>query len=76
MNIVHMFEVVFSFDVKDNKICPCLHIIKLSYNIKKCFSACLHKTVNMVVFLLKVMKIPTQKGEHSCKFTELSPKGK
>ena len=32
--------------------------------------ACLHKTVNMVVFF--VMKIPTQKGEHSCKCTELS----
>jgi len=22
--------------------------------------------------MLKVMKIPTQKGEHSCKYTELS----
>ena len=30
--------------------------------------ACLHKTVNMVVFLkLKVKKITTHKGEHSCK---------
>jgi len=29
---------------------------------------CLHQTVNMVVFLTKIiMKIPTQKGEHSCK---------
>jgi len=26
----------------------------------------------MVVSMLKVMKIPTQKGEHSCKCTELS----
>ena len=34
--------------------------------------ACLHKTVNMVVFFVKVMKISTQKGEHLCKFTELS----
>jgi len=28
-----MFEVVFSFDVKDNNIHPCLHNIRLSYNI-------------------------------------------
>ena len=35
--------------------------------------ACLYKTVNMVVFFwLKVLKIPTQKGEYSCKYTELS----
>ena len=35
--------------------------------------ACLHKTVVCGSFsLLKVMKIPTQKGEHSCKCTELS----
>jgi len=38
--------------------------------------ACLHQTVNMVVFFLKIMKIPTQKGEHSCKCTELSLKQK
>jgi len=37
---------------------------------------CLHQTVNMVVFFLKIMKIPTQKGEHSCKCTELSLKRK
>ena len=36
--------------------------------------ACLHKTVYIVVFFLKIMKIPTQKGEHSCKCTELSLK--
>ena len=37
-----MFEIVFSFYVKDNNIFPCLHntcIIRLSYNIQKCFSA-------------------------------------
>ena len=28
----------------------------------------------MVVFFLKMMKIPTQKGEHSCKCTGLSLK--
>ena len=38
--------------------------------------ACLHKTVNIIVFLLKVMKIPTQKGQHPCKCTELSLKRK
>ena len=31
---------------------------------------CLHRTVNMVVFFSKMMKIPTQKGEHSCKCKE------
>ena len=30
----------------------------------------------MAVFLLKVMKIPTQKGQHSCRCTELSLKRK
>ena len=35
----------------------------------------LHTTINnMVVFLLKIKKIPTQKGEHFCKCTELSLK--
>jgi len=38
--------------------------------------ACLHKTVNMVVFFARMMKIPTQKGEHSSKCTELSFKRK
>ena len=38
--------------------------------------ACLQQTVNMVAFFLKIMKIPTQKGEHSCKCTELSLKPK
>jgi len=28
-----MFEIVFSFNVKDNNIFPCLHNIRLSYNI-------------------------------------------
>jgi len=37
---------------------------------------CLHKTVTMVVFFLKMLKIPTQRGEHSCKCTELSLKQK
>jgi len=28
-----MFEIVFFFNVKDNNIFPCLHHIRLSYNI-------------------------------------------
>jgi len=38
--------------------------------------ACLHKIVNMVVFFIQLMKIRTQKGEHSSKYTELSLKWK
>ena len=37
----------------------------------KCFSA-LSIRMRMSTYLLKVIKIPTQKGEYSCKFTELS----
>ena len=51
------------------------HVLVISdVPITEC--ACLHKTVNMVVYLLKVMKISTQKGEHPCKCTELSLKWK
>ena len=79
-----MFEIVYSLNVKDNYIFPCLHTIRLFYYIKKmlqyfCQSdcACLHQTVNMVVFLAKrLTKIPTLKGEHSCKCSELSFKRK
>ena len=44
--------------------------------MRQCFveSACLHQTVNMVVFFFKNIEIPTQKGEYSCKCTELSLK--
>jgi len=28
-----MFEIVFSFNVKDNNICACLHNIRLFYNV-------------------------------------------
>jgi len=39
--------------------------------------ACLHKTVNMVVFYIKhYLKYLPQKEEHSCKCTELSLKRK
>ena len=33
IHVVKMFEIVFFFMVKDNKIFPCLHNIRLSYNI-------------------------------------------
>jgi len=39
MYIVKQFDIVFSFNVKNNNIFPCLHNIRLSYNIKKYFSA-------------------------------------
>jgi len=66
MHTVKMFEIVFSFNDKDNNMFPWLQIFDfpITYrNASEC--ACLHKTVNMVVFLLKVMKIPTQKGEQN-----------
>ena len=56
MYIVKMFEIVFSFNVKDTNIFPCLQNIRLSCNIKQ---------LTWWFSLLKVMKIPTQKGEHS-----------
>ena len=37
--IVNMFESVFSLNVNDNNIFPCLHNIRLTYNKKKCVSA-------------------------------------
>jgi len=58
MYIANMFEIVFSFNVKENNICPCLHNIRFSYNVQNGFSACqsewpcVHKTVNMVVFFV------------------------
>jgi len=29
-----MFEIVFFFNIKDNKMCLCLHNIRLSHNIE------------------------------------------
>jgi len=56
MYIVNMFEIVFSFNVKDTNMFPCLHNIRFFYNIYKCFSVlskcvCLHETVNMLIGL-------------------------
>ena len=52
-----MFEIVFSFNVKDNNIFSCLNNISLSYRnasvLCRSECACLHKTVNMVVFFVK-----------------------
>ena len=61
----NMFEIVFSFNVKDNNIFPCLPNIWLSYNTSmlcqsKC--ACLHKTVNMAVFFVKSNENTYPKG--------------
>ena len=40
----------------------------------QCFAIRTHiSTVNTVVFFVRMMKIPTQKGEHSSKFTEGIP---
>ena len=59
MIIVKMFEIGLTFNVKDNNILPCLHNIRLPITYRNasvlCQSecACLHKTVNMVVFFVK-----------------------
>ena len=47
MYIVNMFKIVFAFNGKDTSIFQCLHNIRLSYSIYKCFStlsecACVH----------------------------------
>ena len=66
--IIKQFEIVFSFNVKDNDIFLCLHNIRLSYNIYKCFNAsqsectCLHKTVNRVVSFVKSNENTYPKG--------------
>ena len=60
-NIVNMF----SFDVKDNRIFPCLRNIRTASVL-----------VNLVVFLVKSNDNAYQKGEHSCKCTELFLKRK
>ena len=70
------FEIVFSWNDKDNSICPFLPTIRLSYNI--CFDQCMPTSNSKHRSFLnkKIMKIPTQKGEHSCKCSELSFKRK
>ena len=62
-----MFEIVFSFNVKDTHIYPCLHNIRLiTYRNGSVFCqsecVCLHKTVNMVVFLVKNNENTYSKG--------------
>ena len=67
MYIVKKFEIVFSFNVKDTNIVPCLHNIRLSYNnaavLCQSECACLHKTVNMVVFFVKSNENNHRKGK-------------
>ena len=60
---------MFSFNVKDNDIFPCLHYIRqlpITYKNASvlCQSecACLHKTVNMVVFFVKSNENTYPKG--------------
>ena len=53
IHVVKKYEIVFSFNIKDNYIFPCLHNIKLSYNILKCFSA-----------LSIRMRMPTYNSKH------------
>jgi len=65
--LVKSLELCFCFNVKENNILPCLPIKTFLKNyrnaavLRQSECTCLHKTVNMVIF------IPTQKGEHSCK---------
>ena len=78
-----MFEIVFSFNVKNANIFPCLHNIRLSYITYRndsvlCQSecTCLHKTVNMVVFFVKSNEntYPKRESTHadvqSCPYNE------
>jgi len=79
MYIVERFEIVLSFNVNDNNIVHVYIIqdVPIRYRHASVFCqsdyAFLHKTVNNELSLLKVMKIPTQKGEHSCKCTWVVP---
>ena len=66
--IVNMFEIVFSFNVKDTHIFPCLQILDFpitSRNVSVlCQSecACLYETVNIVVFFVKSNENTYPKG--------------
>ena len=63
-----MFEIVFSFNVKDNNIFPCLLILDFPITYRNasvlCQSECpcLHKIVKMVVFFVKSNENVYQKG--------------
>jgi len=63
-----MFEIVFSFNVKDNNIFACLHNIRFT-TYRNALALCqskfayLHKTVNMVVFFVKSNENIYQKKE-------------
>ena len=79
-----MFEIVFSFNVKDTNIYPCLHNIRLlTYRnasvLCQSESTCLHITQNMVVFfvypkgralmqLYRVVPIPKRVNQHHCTY--------
>ena len=75
--MINKFEIVFSLNIKDNNIFPCLRTIRLSYSIKKCFSHISHDYIKYGSFLFKTHENTySKKGEHSCKCTELSLKRK
>jgi len=64
--MVKVFKIVFFFNIKDNNIFIYLHNIRLSYNNDSvlCQSecACLHKTVNRVVSIVKSNENTYPKG--------------
>ena len=55
-----MFQIVFSFNVKDSNIC--LHNIRLPITYTYASVFCVHKTVNMVVFFVKSNENTYPKG--------------
>ena len=63
-----MFEIVFYCNVKDNNIFPCLHVLDFPITYRNalvlCQSehACLHITVNTVVFFVKCNENTYPKG--------------
>ena len=73
---------MFFFNVKDKNIFPRLHIIRLSKTYRNasvlCQSecACLHKTVNMVVFFVKNNENTYPKGRALMQMYRVVPKTK
>ena len=70
MFIVKMFEIVVSFLFNIILDFPITYRNASVFCQSEC--ACLHKTVNMVVFFVKSNENTYPKGEHSYHYTELS----
>jgi len=49
MYIVKMFENVFSFNVKDKNIYPCLHNTRLSFNIKEMLQCFVNQNAHVYI---------------------------